>query len=260
MARTIAAFQGEAGAFSEEAALALLGDVQTRGYRTFEDLVAAVDAGEVTYGFLPCENTITGSIARSYDLLFEHPRIKIVDETTRRIEQCAIGVPGARLDMLDRLFSHPVALEQCRRFFVQHAAIAAVAADDTAGAVRAIMEAGDARAGAIGGALAAQRYGAVILQRSIQDHDNNFTRFFVISSTMGPRRDLGRICLALHLPHEPGSLHKALGRFAKQNINLRALVARPRRGEPFEYTFYVELDAAAEADLTGPNIFVLGAY
>jgi prephenate dehydratase len=260
MASTIAGFQGEPGAFSEEAALALLGDVQTRGYRTFEDLVDAVDAGEVDYGFLPCENTITGPIARSYDLLFEHPRIKIVDETTHRIEQCAIGVPGARLDMLGQLCSHPVALEQCRSFFAQHPAIAAVAADDTAGSVRAIMERADTRAGAIGGALAAARYGAVILQRSIQDDKNNFTRFFVISSTSGPRRDLGRMCLALQLPHEPGSLHKALGRFAEQNINLRALVARPRRGEPFQYTFYVELDAGVEADVTGPHVFLLGAY
>ena len=245
----IVGFQGEPGAFSEEAAFALLGPVQTRGYRTFEVLVAAVDAGAVTYGLLPCENTITGPVARAYDVLVEHPRVAIVDETTHRIEQCLIGVVGATTEGLKRVASHPVALEQCQRFLEQHPNLSVDVADDTAGSIRAVGEAGDVACGAIGSALAAQRYNASVLKRGVQDDPDNLTRFFVISTGRTSRRNLGRACLALSLTHEPGSLHRALGVIAECGLNLRSLVARPNRMRPFEYVFYLELDAPSETNV-----------
>jgi prephenate dehydratase len=260
-------FQGEPGAFSEEAALALLGNrISTHGYRTFADLVSAVDARDVHYGLLPCENTIFGQIAEAYDLLGLYAGVKVVDETTHLVRQCLIGLPGATLNQLDRVASHPVALEQCRHFLATHPQLRITAMEDTAGAVRTIMESADARAGAIGAALAAQRYGAIVLQHAIQDDEDNMTRFFVIASADAkPRRALGRACLALTLPNSPGSLYAALTPIAQAGLNLRALLARPSRQRPFEYRFYLEIDAGENelVDITAalaPQARVLGRY
>lgn len=129
-------YQGEPGAFSEAAALALLGDVETRGFVTFDDVVDAVESGEVDTGLLPCENTIYGSIARTYDLLLQHPTLHIVDETTHRIVQCLVGVHGATLETIRVVASHPVTLEQCRGFFRKNPQLRAEIVEDTAGAVR----------------------------------------------------------------------------------------------------------------------------
>lgn len=262
----IAGFQGEPGAFSEEAAQRLLGEVDTRGYRTFEALVAAVDSGEVTHGLLPCENTIAGPIARAYDLLSEYDSLTIVDETTHRIEQCLIGTVGATIEGLDRVASHAVAIEQCRRFFARHPHVRIDVADDTAGSVRQIVENGDPHAGAIGPALAAERYGGIVLQHRVQDDADNLTRFFLISTRPVPRRALGRACIAVTLPHQPGGLYDALGVIAAHGINLRSLVARPSRKRPFEYVFYLEIDAPQDVDVPAlaasvdHNARILGRY
>jgi prephenate dehydratase len=242
-------FQGERGAFSEEAARALLGDVDVRGFRTFDDLVRAVGAGEVSCGLLPCENSIAGSIARAYDLLAQHPDVTIIDETTHAIRQCLIGVPGASLQRLTTIASHPVALEQCRRFLAGLPRAAVVSVDDTAGAVREMMELGDPQRGAIGPALAADVYGAAVLEHAIEDDPDNTTRFFVIAAGGQARRCLGRACLMVSLPHRQGSLHAALGVLARENLNLRSLVARPNRLRPFEYVFYLEFDISASTDV-----------
>jgi len=245
----IVGYQGEPGAFSEEAALALLGAVQTRGFPTFDELVRSVDATEAAFGILPCENTIAGPIARAYDLLAEFANVAIVDETTHRVEQCLIGTRETDIERLERVASHPVALEQCRTFLQRHPQWRIDVAQDTAGSIRSVIESGDPRAGAIGPALAARRYGGQVLEAGIQDDADNFTRFFLISADKTPRRALGRACLALTLAHEPGSLHNALGAIAQRGLNIRSLVARPNRKGAFEYTFYLEIEAPPELDV-----------
>lgn len=262
----IVGYQGEPGAFSEEAVLRLMGPVETLGFRTFDELVSATASGEVAYGLLPCENTIAGPIARAYDVLAEHEQVVIVDETTHPIEQCLIALPGASIDALESVASHPVALEQCRRFFSEHPRLRVDVADDTAGSVRAMVEDRDARHAAIGPAFAAERHGAVILQRNVQDDVQNLTRFFLISRQARPRRSPERLCLALSLPHRAGSLHTALGVFADMELNLRSLLARPDRRRAFQYVFYLEIDAPAWIDtdalahsITG-GLRVLGRY
>ncbi len=263
---TTVGFQGEPGAFSEEAATAMLGDVRTRGYADFDALLAAVEERRVEYGLLPCENTIYGSIASSYDLLLERNGLHVVDETTHRIGQCLIGTAGSTLDGIRGVRSHPVALEQCKRFLTAHPQWHVAAAHDTAGSVRQIVEGGDPAKAAIGPALAAAKYGARVLAESIQDEPENVTRFFLLSLDAAPRRHLGRACLAFHLPHRAGALHAKLGKFAARRLNMRNLVVRPRRGHPFEYTFYVELEAEGArhsgvfAEDFGPNVRVLGRY
>jgi prephenate dehydratase len=245
-------FQGEPGAFSEEAALALFGDgTECEGFRTFDDLVEAVDTRAVTAGLIPCENAIYGSIARTYDLLAQHPGIRITDETMHHIVQSLIGLPTAKIETIERIISHPVALEQCRSFLRQLRNVQVEAVDDTAGAVRMVSELYDPRIAAIGPALAAKRYGVKIINPSVHDDIENVTRFFVIErvETAKPRRNLGRACIALDLPHQAGSLYQALGTVAERSLNLRSLVARPNRARPFEYTFYLEVDCPQEAML-----------
>lgn len=265
----IVGFQGEAGAFSEAAALELFGSVETRGFATFDDLVAAVDAGEVDAGLIPCENTIYGSIARTYDLLSQYRELRIVDETTYAIVQALIGCPGADVAGLESVASHPVALEQCRDFLAAHPDLRVRTVADTAGAVRAMMEAGDPRAAAIGPAPAAARYGATVLIANVQDDVENVTRFFAIArdDRGGRRRDAtGKACVALDLAHETGSLYAALGELASRGANLRSLVARPARERAFHYRFYVEFDCADGAMLSalethfGGRMQLLGRY
>lgn len=238
----IVGYQGEPGAFSEEAVTELFGPVRTRGYESFDALVAAVDARQVDAGLLPCENSIHGPVTRAYDLLYAHPHVCIVNEAVHRIVQALIGPPGARLEDVRRVESHPVAIEQCRRYLNGMHGVEAVAVSDTAGAVRAVVAANDPSRAAIGPAKSAQRYGGVILAEAIQDQAENYTRFFVIRRDAEPRGGLGRAAIAFTLPHEPGSLHRALGVIAERGMNLRSLVARPQPGRPFEYVFYVEID------------------
>lgn len=244
----IVGFQGEPGAFSEEAASALFGEVRTRGYESFDALLGAVDARQVDIGLLPCENTIQGPVARAYDLLYAHPHVRIVDETVHRIVQALIGPPGAQLDLIRRVESHPVAIDQCRRYLNAMPGIDIVAVADTAGAVRSVVAAGDPGRAAIGPAASARRYGGVVLADAIQDEPENFTRFFAIQREGRPRRGLGRAAIAFVLPHEPGSLYRALGEIARRGMNLRSLVARPQPSRPFEYVFYAELDCPDPAD------------
>lgn len=238
----LAGFQGEPGAFSEEAAVQLLGEVRTRGFATFDALVEAVGSGEIDCGLLPCENSIHGPVARAYDLLYAHPQVHIVDETVHRIVQNLIGPPGARLEDVRRVESHPVAIEQCRRFLNGMPGVEVVAVADTAGAVREVVTAGDRARAAIGPAASADRYGGAVLAHAIQDEAENYTRFFLIARSREPRRGLGRATLAFVLAHEAGSLHRALGVFAERGLNLRSLVARPQPGRPFEYVFYAEVE------------------
>jgi prephenate dehydratase len=279
-------FQGEGGAFSEAAALELFGSVRTKGFTTFDELVEAVDSGAVDAGLIPCENTIYGSIARTYDLLTSYRRVKIVDETTYAIRQALIGMPDADVANLTSVASHPVALEQCRAFLAAHPGLLVRTVADTAGSVREMMERGDATAAAIGPARAAATYGAKVLIANVADDVENVTRFFAIAreSAGGPssldsalratlgmtegraRGDKGRACVALDLPHEAGSLHAALGEMAARGSNLRSLVARPARDRAFHYRFFVEFDCADHATLSalerhfGGRMQLLGRY
>ncbi len=244
----------------------LFGDAIAIGYESFESLVASVDSCDVDYALLPCENSIHGSIARAYDLLLQHPRIAIVDETTFRIEQALIGVPGSNLAGVRRIASHPVALEQCRRFLASLPNVRVASDADTAGAVRRAIESADSAAAAIGPVSAARRYGGIVLAENVQDDRHNVTPFFSIARGQPPRRTLRRACVAFPLEHRPGALHAALGIFAERRVNLRSLLARPMGGAPFHYMFYAEADGidaeevAAVASVLATDSRVLGAY
>lgn len=235
-------FQGEPGAFSDEAAHQLVEHAATRGYRTFDELVAGVDAGEVDYALLPVENSIFGAIARSYDLLWEYAALRIVDEIVFPVVQNLIGTADATLADIVEVRSHPVALEQVRKLFEAFPAWRRTVVDDTAAAVAQVVAARDKGVAAIASAFAAQRYGARVLRAAVQDDEDNFTRFYLLQRDGRARRTLGRACVALELPNAPGSLRDGLSAFADRGINLRSLVSRPSRTRAFSYRFYCEID------------------
>jgi prephenate dehydratase len=234
-------FQGEHGAFSDAAARRLRPGTETRGYASFDLLIAAVDAGEIDAALLPVENTIFGSIARAYDLLWDYPGLYAVAETAYPVEMNLIGTPDAEEDAIREIRSHPVALEQIHRFANTRPHWKRVAVADTAGAVAEIMALGDPTIAAVGPALAADLYGAKVLRSAIQDDPRNFTRFYLIERAANDHGSLA--CVAIEVANRHGSLRDALSAFADRAIDLRNLVARPNHIDPFHYRFFFEIGA-----------------
>ena len=176
------AFQGERGAFSEEAAHKLLGaEIELVPRRTFADLYSSLDNGVADYLLAPVENTIAGVVQPSVDLL-QSSSLTVIDEIQIKVEQHLIGCPGTSLDTIETVQSHPVALAQCSRFFQTHPKLKSVIADDTAGSVAQVIRLGDPKLAAIAGQRAADFYGGSIICKNIQDHSENYTRFILLSS------------------------------------------------------------------------------
>ena len=251
------AFQGDRGAFSEEAALILLGqEIETVPLPTFDSLFGAITDGAADLVLAPVENTLAGSVHRCYDLLLESG-LEISAEVIHRISHCLIGVPGARMERIRSVESHPVALAQCERFFAAHPGVKRVVADDTAGSAKAVIAAGDPQRAAIAGRRAAEVYGGQILAEHLEDDCANFTRFLLLR---GPRKstslraeqigDRNKLSLVVHLAHRPGSLWQALGVFARRKIDLLKIESRPLVGQPWQYRFYLDLAASLDAQAT----------
>ena len=243
------AFQGERGAFSEVAVRQLLGpDPEVVPMQRFEDLFRTLKAGEVSGAVVPIENTLAGSVHENYDHLqrFELP---IAAETSVRIVHNLIAPAGTPFGRVRSVYSHPVALNQCLRFFEAHPAIERVSYYDTAGSVKMIMEERPAGAAAIASSVAADIYGARILRRSIEDDRQNFTRFFLLRrpdfarkyrTHSPPGRAQWKTSLVFSMRNVPGALFRALAAFALRDLNLTKIESRPLRGKPWEYLFYLD--------------------
>lgn len=238
------AFQGERGAFSEEAAVKLLGeDIQLVPRATFEALYSSIQDGVADYILAPIENSLAGSVHRSYDLLISSG-LYIQAEVVIPIAHYLIGVPGATFEHITQVSSHPVALAQCERFFASHPQIKRVATDDTAGSVREVMAAGDPTKAGIASKRAAKVYAAQIVREHLEDHPENYTRFLLLATSAEIAQNADKLSLVLHLAHKPGSLCSALGAFAKRNLNLLKIESRPIPGTPWSYCFYLDLQAS----------------
>lgn len=241
------AFQGEPGAFSEEAAVKLLGgQIETVPRATFEAMFSAIADGAADLILAPVENSLAGSVYRCYDLLLES-KLSITAEVILPIYHNLIGPPGATLDQVRFVQSHPVALAQCTRFFEAHPEITRVAAEDTGGSVREVVRAADPQRAAIAGRRAAEIYGGTILQSHLEDHRHNYTRFVLLSTDARMPAGANKISLVVFLLHQPGALVQALQPIAQQNINLVKIESRPIVGHPFEYCFYLDLMAPPQA-------------
>jgi prephenate dehydratase len=251
--KEIAAFQGERGAFSEEAARRLLGDdVEVLPCQRFEELFLRLRDKDVTAAVVPIENTLAGSVHENYDHLLNFD-FQICAETNVRINHNLIVPPGVRYRDIRRVFSHPVALNQCLDFFTRNPQFERVTFYDTAGSVKMIMEEKLSDAAGIASAMAAEIYGAKILRRSLEDDRRNFTRFFLLRRPEDVRRrsdaDAGRpwkTTLVFSTRNIPGSLFRALSAFALRDINLAKIESRPLRGRPWEYMFYLDLMGRVE--------------
>jgi len=247
------AYQGEAGAFSESAARWLLGpEITGVACRSFEEMFASVREGEADCCVAPIENSLAGSIHRNYDLLLES-RLTIAGETSLRIVHSLIAPPGVVLEEVRRVYSHPVALAQCSRFFRERPHLEPMPVHDTAGAVRMVMERRRGDEAGIASSAAAEIYGGRVILESIEDHAQNFTRFFLLvpserAASIAPLESGRRwkTSIVFRVPNKPGALFRALGAFAIFEIDLSKIESRPIEGRPWEYAFY--LDFAGRSD------------
>jgi prephenate dehydratase len=239
------AYQGEPGAFSEAAARRIDPDAPLTPCRSFDEVFDAVQAGRAAYGVLPIENSIGGSIHRNYDLLLERT-LPIVGEVELPVVHHLLALPGATLDGLRRVYSHPQGLAQCERFLRTLTKVEIIATYDTAGSAKMVADGGLMDAGAIASARAGDVFGLTSLAASVQDFDDNITRFLVVGGTPLPNRVADKTSIVFTLPNEPGSLFKALSVFALRGISLTKLESRPIQGRPWEYLFYVDLAAARD--------------
>jgi prephenate dehydratase len=243
------AFQGEPGAFSEAAAVQLFGEsIVTVPRPTFEATFRAIAEGAADALLVPVENSLAGSVVRVYDLLLQS-ELTITAETILPIEMHLIGCPGAALSDIRSVSSHPMALAQCERFFGQHPSIKRLPAEDTAGSVREALTRGDKSFAAIAGKYAAERYRGAILAEQIQDDTENFTRFVFLrpaqQAANAAAPDARKMSLAMRLAHRPGSLLSSLEPFARNGVNLLKIESRPIHGRPWEYQFFVDVEANA---------------
>jgi arogenate/prephenate dehydratase len=239
------AYQGEPGAFSEAAARRVDTDADLMPCRSFEEVFDAVQAGTAAYGVLPIENSIGGSIHRNYDLLLERD-LPIVGEVELPVIHHLLALPGTSLAGLKRVYSHPQGLAQCERFLRTLAGVEIIATYDTAGSAKMIADGQLTDAAAIASARAGEVFGLVSLAASIQDFDDNITRFLVVGRTPVRNAVADKTSIVFALPNEPGSLFKALSVFALRGIDLTKLESRPIPGRPWEYLFYVDLAAASD--------------
>src|SRR5881296_1309929 len=240
------AFQGEPGAYSEEALFLLAPDAQSQPYREFRDVAQAVLERRAELGLWQIENSLVGSIATNFDLIAESA-LAIVGEVVSAVHHCLLGVPGAQRAALRRVLSHPVALAQCERFLRELLGVEVVAFYDTAGAAGEVARRKDTSLGAVAGVLAARRYGLEVLAERIEDEPHNQTRFLLVArdATPPPADVPAKTTLRLKLPHRPGTLARALAPFADAGLNLTKLESRPDRSTPWEYLFYLDVEARA---------------
>ena len=234
------AYQGEPGAYSEAAALQYGGPhAETLPCQSFEDVFDAVSLRKATHGVVPLENSIGGTIHRNYDLLLDHD-LTISGEVELDVVHCLQALPGTKIGDIKVVYSHPQALAQCERYLKDLGA-SVEAVYDTAGGAKLIAEKKLAGAAALASHRAAEVFGLEVLQEAVQDFEYNITRFAIIGGA--PPADANKTTIVFALPSTPGALFKALSVFALRDINLTKLESRPMRGRPWEYLFYVEVDA-----------------
>ena len=234
------AFQGERGSFSEEAAYKLLGrNIRVQPFETFAGIFEAVVSGRTKYCLAPIENTLAGSVYENYDLLLKHD-LHIVGEVNLRIVHNLVAFPGTRLKGLTQIYSHPVALAQCNRFFAQHPKVEKIPFYDTAGSVKMLAEKRIPGAAAIASHTAAVVYRARILRAHLEHHHENFTRFLLLSRSASVSRRANKVSIVFSTQNLPGALFKCLSVFALRDIDLSKMESRPLRGRPWEYFFYLD--------------------
>ncbi len=262
------AFQGERGAYSEEAVVRLFGEVEVVPCAHLGDAFEAVASKRADRGVVPVENSQAGSINETYDLLLAHDLV-IAGELDHRVVHCLLALPGQSLEAITRVYSHPQALAQCGAY-LRRIGAETVPSYDTAGSAKMIQEQRLLGCAAIAARRAARLYDLEVLAEGIETNPNNYTKFLVIGTTPAPRSPAGKTSIVFAVDNRPGTLYQALGALATRQINLVKIESRPGRTRPWDYIFYVDMDGHASdarirealEDLRGHTTFlrVLGSY
>jgi prephenate dehydratase len=267
---SLVAFQGEKGAYSEDACFRYFGtSVKTQPFLDFQSIFEAVEKDKVTHAVVPVENSIEGSVAQVNDLLLDHD-LTISGETIVPVKHCLMAFDGATMDSIREVMSHPQALGQSRKFLANHSAWHVTPWYDTAGSARMVAESKRKDIAAIASKRAASVYGLKILKEDIQSEEVNYTRFFVLEKNPPPVQGANKTSVVFATKNVPGALYSCLGEFASRNVNLSKLESRPRKNKPWVYVFYADLDGsmddpdchAAIGGLlkTGAFVKILGSY
>ena len=237
----VVAFQGEHGAYSEEAIRQHFGDsVETMPCNTFNEVFQAVESREATYGFQPVENSLAGTVASSYELFMDYD-LRIQAEVILRVRHTLLAPAGTSLSEIKQARSHPQALAQCARYLTRHR-IQPVVWFDTAGSARDLAAQPEPYTASIASALAGKLYNLEVIDRGIEDEPFNYTRFFVLGFGDPEPAAHNKTSIVFAVQDRPSALYDALGEFAKHNINLTKIESRPRRNKPWQYFFYVDFD------------------
>jgi len=235
------AFQGEFGAYSEEAAFKYFGNsIQTIGCKTLSDVFQILEENKVDFAIVPVENSIEGSVGQAYDLLLEY-NLKACGEVFHKIKHCLISFPNVDLKSIKTVYSHPQALGQCRKF-LEELKCELIPFYDTAGSVKMIKEKNLRNAAGIASERAAKIYGLNVIVEGIETNHNNYTRFLILSKKDSEPTGNDKTSIIFTTKHVPGALHKALGIFSVSDINLTKIESRPIVGRPWEYNFYLDFE------------------
>jgi prephenate dehydratase len=240
------AFQGEAGAYSEQAVFGYFGKVEAVPCESFDTVFLTVSSGRCENGLIPIENSLAGSIHQNYDLLLSN-KLQITGEYFLRVRHCLITLPGVKKTDIKKAISHPQALGQCAGY-LKALGIRSEAVFDTAGSVKILKDSGALDTAAIASRRAAELYKMQIVDEDIEDDPENYTRFLSISPESVLPTSEAKTSIVFTLKNEPGALFKALSVFALRNIDLTKIESRPLVGKPWEYLFYIDfLGAAGES-------------
>jgi len=229
-------FQGERGAYSEDAAISFFGECETVPLSTFYDVIESTESDKTQYSVIPVENSLEGSVGESYDLLLS-TNLSVVGEIYYRVKHCLIGFD--KIESIDTVYSHPQALGQCRKF-IQKYKLKTVPSYDTAGSVKMIKEINKKNISCIASRRASEIYGVPIIAEGIEDNMNNYTRFLVLSKSKA--QDGNKTSIIFSIKHEAGALFGILNEFNEYKINLTKIESRPKKNTPWEYNFYVDFD------------------
>ena len=243
MEARIVAYQGEAGAYSEEGAMGLFPGAELRPFSSIRKVFEAVEVGRVDLGLVPMDNSQAGSINETYDLFLKHG-LHLVGETVVRVDHCLLALPGSQIDDLVEVISHPQAIAQSEEF-LNSLSVSIRAEYDTAGAAKRIFEDKLEGTAAIASRRAGEIYGLAILAEKIQTYPDNYTRFGALSRSPEALTDANKSSLVFGVGHVAGSLYRCIGAFAERHLSLSKLESRPRAGRPWEYVFYVDVEAPA---------------
>lgn len=253
------AFQGERGAYSEAAALEYFGQaIEPVPCPSFDEVFAQVESGAVDRGIVPVENSLGGSIHRNYDLFMRH-QLHLVGEKIHRVRHCLIGLPGATLDDITLVRSHPQALAQCEHY-IDRRGLRREVVYDTAGAVKMLKDSSQREHAAIASSRAAEVYEMQILEAGIEDDEANYTRFVVLAREPIVPQSPAKTSIVFTLKNQPGALFKALSVFALRDLDLTKIESRPLAGTPWDYLFYLDFSGSVTDEVSHRALDHLSEY